>query len=291
MPAIVNPEPINAAMDAASTLPKMKKPSAISAHLGDELKQGHLFVLNADDWGRTRETTDRILDCVVRGAVSATSAMVFMEDSERAAAIAREHGVDAGLHLNLTAPFSAPGCSTQLSDHQQRLSRYLRRSRMTRIIFNPGLANSFQYVVRTQLDEFRRLYGHDPEHLDGHHHMHLATNVLLGKLLPAKTIVRRSFSFRRGEKGLGNRLYRKWVDGRLVKRHYLADFFFALEPVHSETHLQRIFAFGGQGAVVEIETHPVNQDEYQFLSEGRIFRWMAAGRIRSFRQLLAAIRA
>lgn len=64
------------------------------------------LIVNADDWGRDRETTDRTLFCLREGAVSSASAMVFMEDSERAAALAKEHGVDAGLHLNLTAPLS-----------------------------------------------------------------------------------------------------------------------------------------------------------------------------------------
>ena len=34
------------------------------------------------------------------------SAMVFMEDSERAASIARADAIDAGLHLNFTTAFS-----------------------------------------------------------------------------------------------------------------------------------------------------------------------------------------
>ena len=48
----------------------------------------------ADDWGRDRETTERTLECFNQGAVSSVSAMVFMEDSERAAAIALERGIE-----------------------------------------------------------------------------------------------------------------------------------------------------------------------------------------------------
>src|SRR5213594_3601887 len=77
-----------------------------------------LLILNADDWGRDRGTTGRILDCALRGAVSSVSAMVFMEDSERAAAIARERGIDAGLHLNFTTSFSAEGCPAGIVDRQ-----------------------------------------------------------------------------------------------------------------------------------------------------------------------------
>jgi predicted glycoside hydrolase/deacetylase ChbG (UPF0249 family) len=63
------------------------------------------LIINADDWGRSRETTDRTLECWERGSISSVSAMVFMEDSVRAAALARERGIDTGLHLNFTTPF------------------------------------------------------------------------------------------------------------------------------------------------------------------------------------------
>src|ERR1700722_13645174 len=89
-----------------------------------------ILIVNADDWGRNRETTERISECIFRGAVSSTSAMVFMEDSERAATVAQERGIDAGLHLNLTTAFSAAPCSASLADHQQRLAKYLPRGRL-----------------------------------------------------------------------------------------------------------------------------------------------------------------
>lgn len=72
----------------------------------DEHGRG-VVAINADDWGRDANTTDRILECVQGCVVSSVSAMVFMEDSERAAHAAREHHVDAGLHLNFTTPFTA----------------------------------------------------------------------------------------------------------------------------------------------------------------------------------------
>ena len=65
-----------------------------------------MLIINADDWGYDAHTTTRALTCVERGSISSVSAMVFMEDSERAAAVARDRGIDAGLHLNLDTPFS-----------------------------------------------------------------------------------------------------------------------------------------------------------------------------------------
>jgi predicted glycoside hydrolase/deacetylase ChbG (UPF0249 family) len=230
-----------------------------------------VLVINADDWGYDAETTDRILECIRHGVVSSTSAMAFMADSERGAALAQENGVDAGLHLNLTTPFSAPGVPDRLLDHQRRIAQFLRRNRFAQALFHPGLAGSFRYVVTAQLDEFQRLFGMRPARIDGHHHMHLASNVLFGGLLPAGTTVRRSFSFQPGEKSFANRLYRHFIDRRLARRHCVTDLFFSLPPLEPPDRLQRIAALS-RDAVIELETHPVRPDEYRFLMNGEIFR-------------------
>jgi predicted glycoside hydrolase/deacetylase ChbG (UPF0249 family) len=230
-----------------------------------------LLIINADDWGRSRGTTDAIVDCVQRGAVSSVSAMVFMDDSERAASIAQEQGTDAGLHLNLTTAFSAPGCSSYLLNCQQRVAKYLLSGRFARTVFHPGLIPSFEYLVKAHIDEFRRLYQRDPDRIDGHHHMHLCANVLLGNLLPQGTIVRRNFSFARGEKSYVNLLYRQVVDHLLARKHRVVDYFFKLPPIEPVSRLQQIFGLAPR-YVIELETHPAEPEEYKFLAEGELFR-------------------
>lgn len=232
------------------------------------------LIVNADDWGRDRETTDRTLDCILCRSISSVSAMVFMEDSERAADIASERAVSVGLHLNLTTPFSAPGTPSRLIEHQRKISKYLRRHRLAQVVYNPVLSGSFEYVVAAQRDEFRRLYGNEPERVDGHHHMHLCANVLFGKLLKEGTTVRRNFSFHPGEKSVWNRLYRRTIDSVLARRHRLTDFFFSLPPLEPPSRLQKIFSLA-HSSFVELETHPVVPDEYRFLAGGEIFRWTA----------------
>jgi hypothetical protein len=239
--------------------------------VGAEPAGSGLLIINADDWGRDGRTTRSICDCLERKAVSSVSAMVLMEDSEHAADLARERGIDAGLHLNFTTPFTARRCPPRLAAHQLQLSRFLCRHRFAPAIFHPGLMRSFEYVVQAQLGEFRRLYDTDPDRVDGHHHMHLCANALLGGLLPAGTIARRNFSFQPGEKGPWNRLYRNLTDHILARRNRLADFFFSLSPLEPPRRLQRIFSLARQ-FVVEVETHPVNPDEYRFLHNGEIFR-------------------
>lgn len=228
------------------------------------------LIVNADDWGRTRPTTDRILECVERRAVSSVSAMVFMEDSERAAFLARERNVDAGLHLNLTTPFSAKS-QGRLTEHQGAVSRHLLRHRLAQAVFHPGLRRSFEYLVAAQLEEFERLFSTAPSRIDGHHHMHLCANVLLQKLLPEGTVVRRSFSFQLGEKSRWNLIYRRWVDSRLARRHRMTDYFFSLAPLEPASRLEHIFRLAGSH-IVELETHPVVQEEYEFLASDELFR-------------------
>lgn len=247
----------------------MRFPAAAGASL--EASRTGSLIINADDWGRDRENTERTRECALRGAISSVSAMVFMEDSERAAAMARESGIDSGLHLNFTTPFTAPNCSRHLAERQQRIASYLRQHALARAIFHPGLAGAFEYVVTAQLEEYGRLYGRQPRRVDGHHHMHLCANVLLGGLLPRGTIVRRNFSFRRGEKSWSNRLYRNGVDRILERRHRLTDYFFSLPPLQPPSRVEEIFSLASDFAV-EVETHPINAEEYRFLTEDEIYR-------------------
>ena len=251
-------------LDSANT----KLSPELGRNVGGPRDAGAL-IINADDFGRDCWNTQKILECIAGGSISSVSAMVFMEDSERAAAIAQERGVDAGLHLNLTTPFS-PAAPALVREHQQRIARYLGRHRLARLIFHPGLAGSFEYVVRKQLDEFDRLYGAPPARIDGHHHVHQCANVVLAKLLPAGTVVRRNFSFQPGEKSWANRTYRNILDRMLARRHRLTDYFFSLAPVELAARLGRVFSLAQQ-SIVEVETHPINLAEYRFLSGGGIF--------------------
>jgi hypothetical protein len=158
----------------------------------------------------------------------------------------------------------------QLAERHNKICAYLRLSPFSRGIFNPFLSRAFEYVVKAQLEEFERQYGEPPQRIDGHHHMHLCANVMRGELLPQGTIVRRNFSFGRGEKSFVNRRFRAAVDRKLARRHLLADAFYSLPPLEPQ-RLRRIFALANQHSV-EIETHPVRSEEYSFLMGEEIRR-------------------
>lgn len=238
---------------------------------GRDSKHAGRLIVNADDWGRNVETTDRTLECVLHGTVSSVSGMVFMDDAERSAGLAREFCVDVGLHVNLTTRFSTAVGRARLIEHQERISGFLRSNSLAQAVFHPGLVRSFEYVVAAQIEEYCRLYGAQPDRLDGHHHMHLCANVLFGRLLPAGTAVRRNFTFFAGEKGFCNRTYRSILDQWLARRHRLTDFFFSLPPLNPHSRLQKIFSLASE-FTVEVEAHPVNPEEYRFLMSPDMLR-------------------
>lgn len=226
-----------------------------------------MLIVNADDWGRSRAETDAILQCHMRGRITSVSAMVFMEDSERAAELARENKINAGLHLNFSQQFTGDRVSPALRNHHRSIVAFLTANKYSQLFYNPFLRTQFAYSCRAQLEEFGRLFGESPTHIDGHHHMHLCANVLFSRSIPGGMAVRRNFSFWPGEKSLLNRAYRGAVDRWLARRYRLTDYFFDLTQCVQENKLGRVVALA-RSEDVELMTHPINQGEQACLIGG-----------------------
>ncbi len=223
-----------------------------------------VIIINADDWGRSREETDRAAAGCLKGRVTSVSAMVFMKDSERAAELAKQHNLDVGLHLNFGENFTGSGMSEPLARQQAGIVRFLELGRYALVLYNPFLRKSFQHVYQAQMDEFLRLYGRPPTHLDGHKHYHLCSNLLIGHILPSGLKVRRGFTFFAGEKGALKLAYRKMVDRALARRFILTDFFFSLTSVLKGRQMERVTELA-KHSCVELMTHPCYDLEYDFL--------------------------
>lgn len=213
-----------------------------------------MIIINADDWGGWRSATDAAERYYSEGLISSVSAMVFMDDSIRAASMAREMGVDVGLHLNFNQRYTSD-CSRGVATAHERITKFLRRGKYALLCYHPWLREDFRTVFLSQYDEFLRLYGFEPSHFDGHQHMHLCSNMILDAIIPHGAMVRRSFSFWPGEKGVINRLYRKWVDDRVVRRYGSTDYFFALSQSGDSGRLARILTLA-ESSNVELMTHP-----------------------------------
>jgi len=227
-----------------------------------------MLIINADDWGRSVGETDAAFRCYTKSRVTSVSAMVFMVDSERAAELAKENELDVGLHLNFTERFTGNNTSARLTHYQDRLAIYLTRNKYSQLFYNPWLRNAFSYSYRAQADEFEQLFGKQPSHIDGHHHMHLCANLLVSNLIPADMKIRRNFSFWPGEKSWLNRAYRYLVDRRLARRYCLADYFFDLIQCIEGKKLDRVAALA-KSSDVELMTHPIVNKEEDYLMSDR----------------------
>lgn len=224
-----------------------------------------MLIINADDFGRSTAETDAALKCRSAGRVTSFSLMVFMPDSERAANLARAANLDVGLHLNFTDLFTSSTCGRSLIEAQTRLAFFLRRNPYTQLLYNPLLRKDFAASYCAQAEEFARLFdGAVPSHVDGHHHMHLCSNLLFSGLIPTNTRMRRSFSFWTGEKSWINRFYRSNVDRWLSRRYRLTEFFFDLSQALQFQRLDRALTLA-RNATVELMTHPVLAAESDFL--------------------------
>ncbi len=223
-----------------------------------------MLIINADDWGRSVAETDAAFRCYKASRITSVSAMVFMADSERAAELTQESELDVGLHLNFTEGFAGKSNSGRLSECQSRLARYLRRNKYSQVLYNPFLRKAFSYSYQAQAEEFARLFGKPPSHIDGHHHMHLCANLLLSKLIPVGMKVRRNFSFWPGEKSRFNRAYRALVDRWVARRYRLTDYFFDLTQCIEGKKLDRVAALA-RSSNVELMTHPILESESEYL--------------------------
>jgi len=223
-----------------------------------------VLIVNADDWGRTPLETDAALRCFREGRISSVSAMVFMSDSERASSLAREHGIDAGLHLNFDTPLEGQAIDERLHNSHAKTLRYLASGRYAPLVYNPFLGEQFRYVYRSQVEEFMRLYGRHPSHVNGHHHLHLCANMLFAPIFSRGTAIRLTFHFERGEKNFVNRIYRRILNEWLKHRYTTTDRFYSLSQALDSNRLVQIAQLAKR-ALIELNTHPFQERESKYL--------------------------
>lgn len=223
-----------------------------------------MLIMNADDWGRSAEETDTALACYASGRITSVTAMMFMPDAERAAELAREYGLEVGLHLNLSQTFGDARVPCEVATRQARVCHFINAGRYALLVYNPARRHDFIDTFRAQYDEFLRLYGRPPTHVDGHHHKHLCSNVLLDDVIPADHKVRRSLFFWPGEKSVLNRACRGITDRVLARRYRVTDYFFALSQCLRGDRLGRVLSLAASHSV-ELMTHPVNDCERAML--------------------------
>jgi predicted glycoside hydrolase/deacetylase ChbG (UPF0249 family) len=233
-----------------------------------------MLIINADDWGRDATSTDNSILCFRNGRVTSASSMVFMKDSERAAELAREYGLETGLHLNFTLAFDGNVKPSKLVDSHRRIALFLGRNKYCSLFYNPWLRKDFDYVYKAEYEEYIRLYRKEPTHIDGHHHMHLCTNMLVSRIIPLGTKVRRSFTFSSGEKNILNIFYREIIDSILRRRYTCTEFFFSAKPTQNIVRLKNIVNLA-KTRNVELMVHPEKKIEFDFLMSDDFFEMVS----------------
>jgi chitin disaccharide deacetylase len=217
-----------------------------------------MLIVNADDYGARTSATNAICDAFDAGAITSTSAMVWMGDSARAASRASEHGLPVGLHLNLTLPFAARNVPSGVRERQRRLTEVFNRDGWWEDPARRVDRELLRGAIGDQLERFCEQFG-QPTHIDGHHHVHLHEAVLelLPQAWPIRTVVRDPAQ---ADSGLSQR------ERRLRRRFRAPDMALPFEKVHPD--------FGGVGlnvldrahdVCVEVMTHPQQQVELDAL--------------------------
>src|SRR3954453_13590156 len=143
-----------------------------------------LLIVNADDWGYDAPTTDATVACFESETITSATGMVWMADSERAAAIAAERDLPIGLHVNLNEGFTGHGVPEPVRARQARVVHWFRRFRLRRWVYDPTMRGEIDNCIADQLERFRELYGREPTHFDGHRHVQVSPNVFLSSALP-----------------------------------------------------------------------------------------------------------
>jgi predicted glycoside hydrolase/deacetylase ChbG (UPF0249 family) len=246
-----------------------------------------LLIVNADDWGYDAATTDAIADCFQSGGLTSATAMVFMQDSDRAAERSRRlPGLGVGLHLNLVEEYSDPGTPPAVRDRQRRFVEYFRLLRLRRWTYDPRTRDEVCRVVADQFRRFHELYGRPPTHLDGHHHCHLAASVLLSPAVPRGMKIRNALSDLNGRTPVTAAL-RRARHRVLTRRYTTTDYFFSVRsvwpPLDSGGAPWRLEL--ARSASVEVMVHPAFPDEYPELASERWRATLGQARLGSFADL------
>jgi chitin disaccharide deacetylase len=119
------------------------------------LRRGWLIV-NADDFGRSEAINRGVAKAFEEGIVTSASLMVRWPAAAEAAAYAREHqALSVGLHFDLSEWCYRDGW------------------RPVYQVVPDEVEETIEQELERQLDEFLRLLGRPPTHLDSHQHVHL----------------------------------------------------------------------------------------------------------------------
>lgn len=135
------------------------------------------LIINADDLGVNAQRTHGIFQCIEFGVVTSVSAFVTMQDSDDALKRAREKGVSAGLHLNLTDEYPV-SASEDISTLLDANGCFFEPPRLRQLLEEGAIQSvHLEREIRAQVEKMFDLYG-QPTHLNGHMGVHLLPPII-----------------------------------------------------------------------------------------------------------------
>ncbi|MFA7061758.1 MAG: ChbG/HpnK family deacetylase, partial [Pedobacter sp.] len=149
-------------------------------------------------------------------------------------------------------------------NRQKRLVGFFSPNKYNRLLYNPLISNDVKLCFKAQLEEFVRLYGKFPSHIDGHHHIHLCSNVIIDKVIPSQFAVRRGVSFEKHERNILNKAYRNIVNIIVKRRHVCVDKFYVMDSHLLKSGIQHIVT-ESKTCNLELSSHPEKSESYEFL--------------------------
>ncbi len=254
--------------------------------------QRGLLIVNADDVGHDLDATNGTLECFGAGRITSASAMVYMQDSDRASGLLRKVGIPVGLHINLSEAFSDPATPHEVMSCQAKLLRRFtpdHARRTLRWVYDPRIRRDVERCVSDQLQRFEDLYGRPPTHVDGHQHVHVCPNVFLARSLPGGIRMRgtlETYPLHRSAHALARALRERVIKLRFPGTDYFFDI--------SEVDPRRRFGLGrarlalAAHSAVEVMAHPRFADERDCLMSSEWEEALREHSLGSFADLVTA---
>lgn len=138
------------------------------------------LIVNADDFGISREVNEAIVKSFEKGLINRTTLMVNMPYAKEAMELASEHGFAdrVGLHLNLTAgvPLTEDMSKDSVMCADGSFSAEFARNMKTRFVLPAQTAQLVRKEIVAQLNMYKELGG-KLWHIDSHHHVHTDPSV------------------------------------------------------------------------------------------------------------------
>lgn len=211
------------------------------------------LIVNADDFGMSKGTNLGILECFQNGIVTSTSLMTNMGAFDHAIEIMKNTPLDVGIHFTLTtgAPVSNPKNIPSLINNENHFDYDIKKLSTTN-------KEEIRVELLAQLNKFLDT-GFIPTHIDFHHELNFAKNVLEVTLdiakeynIPMRAFEPASISLM-NEKNIrhSGRLLYEFIGKELTSEKFI-------------TELTK----GLNDNLVEIMTHPAYVDNYLLTKSG-----------------------